>query len=89
MPEGEEGKDDEYDTEESDHEEDESKDELDIMKERQFGTRKSARKRAQASALAFSSTARSWPSRLTLRPEYSHNSLIHFGINKTFRSREN
>jgi len=53
VPEGEEGKEDDYDTEESDHEEDEEKDELDIMKERQFGTRKSARKRAQASAFGF------------------------------------
>ena len=32
--------------EESDHEEDEEKDELDVLKERQYGTRKSARKRA-------------------------------------------
>ena len=53
VPEGEEGKEDDYDTEESDHEEDEEKDELDVMKERQFGTRKSARKRAQASAFGF------------------------------------
>jgi len=55
VPEGEElqGKENEYDTEESDHEEDGSKDELDIMKERQYGTRKSARKRAQASAFGF------------------------------------
>ena len=54
VPEGEEGKEDDYQAEEeSDHEEDESKDELDIMKERQFGTRKSARKRAQVSAFGF------------------------------------
>ena len=53
VPEVEEGKEDDYDTEESDHEEDEEKDELDVMKERQFGTRKSARKRAQASAFGF------------------------------------
>ena len=54
VPEGEEGKDDEYDTEESDHEEDESKDELDIMKERQFGksARSSQRLRLSAQKLA-------------------------------------
>jgi len=35
---------------ESEHDEDEQKDELDILKERQFGSRKSARKRQQAHA---------------------------------------
>jgi len=54
VPDGEEGKEDDCQAEaESDHEEDEGKDELDIMKERQFGIRKSARKRAQASAFGF------------------------------------
>jgi len=54
VPAGEEGQEDDYQAEEeSDHEEDESKDELDIMKERQFGTRKSVRKRSQASAFGF------------------------------------
>lgn len=60
--ESEEGEEEEGD--ESDHEEDEEKDVLDVMKERQFGTRKSTRKRSQptlhgyqlsSSQVAFSS----------------------------------
>lgn len=38
---------------ESDHEENEKKDELDIMKERQFGQRKSTRKRKQPSVMGY------------------------------------
>src|ERR1700731_1312560 len=38
-------KEEESESEESEHEEDEDKDELDVMKERQYGNRKSERKR--------------------------------------------
>ena len=37
----------------SDHEENETKDVLDIMKERQFGTRRGERKRKQASMFGY------------------------------------
>jgi DNA segregation ATPase FtsK/SpoIIIE-like protein len=46
VPEGKEEKEEENE-EESEHEEDEEKDVLDVMKERQYGTRKSTRKRTQ------------------------------------------
>jgi len=50
---GEEGKDPDSEDTESDHEEDEQKDKLDIMKERQFGVRKSARRRTAANTFGF------------------------------------
>jgi hypothetical protein len=42
-----------YQSSSSEEEEDEEKDELDVMKERQFGTRKSTRKRAAAQKFGF------------------------------------
>ena len=53
IPEGEEEHADDDDSEHSNDEDDEEKDELDVMKERQYGSRRSERKRAASATFGY------------------------------------